>query len=92
MDNDGTRDGYVFWSVTADSDAYWEKTLALPDVELVQGPTLEELGIVTETTPEVVDTPAAEAVVISPKTADACWIAAIAAFLSAAGYIFAKKH
>ena len=92
VDNDGARDGYVFWSVTADSDAYWEKALALPDVELVQGPTLEELGIVTETTPEVVDTPAAEAVVISPKTADASWIAAIAAVLSAAGYIFAKKH
>lgn len=34
-DNDGTRDGYVFWSVTDASNEYWAKTIALPAVTLV---------------------------------------------------------
>lgn len=91
VDNDGVRDGYVFWSVPEDSNAYWEKTSALPDVELVAGPKLEDLGLVPETTAETVDA-AAETVVAAPKTLDAGVIAAISAIVSAIGYTISKKH
>lgn len=92
VDNDGVRDGYVFWSVTEDSDAYWENTSALPNVELVAGPTLEELGMVPETTAEIVDAVVSETVVNAPKTFDAGILAAVAAIVSAAGYTICKKH
>lgn len=91
VDNDGERDGYVFWSVPEDSNAYWEKTSALPDVELVAGPTLEDLGLVPETTAEIVDA-AAETVIAAPKTLDAGVIAVISAIVSAIGYTISKKH
>ena len=34
-DNDGTRDGVVFWSMADASHEYWAKTIALPAVTLV---------------------------------------------------------
>lgn len=91
-DNDGVRDGYVYWSVTEDSDAYWEKTAALPDVELIAGPTPEELGLVPETTAEIAETTVDTTVTTAPKTFDVGVVAAVTAIVSAIGYTLSKKH
>ena len=91
-DNDGVRDGYVYWSVTEDSDAYWEKTAALPDVELIAGPTPEELGLVPETTAEIAETTVDTTVTMAPKTFDVGVVAAVTAIVSAIGYTLSKKH
>ena len=91
-DNDGARDGYVYWSVTEDSDAYWEKTAALPDVELIAGPTPEELGLVPETTAEIAETTVDTTVTMAPKTFDVGVVAAVTAIVSAIGYTLSKKH
>lgn len=90
--NDGARDGYVYWSVTEDSDAYWEKTAALPDVELIAGPTPEELGLVPETTAEIAETTVDTTVTMAPKTFDVGVVAAVTAIVSAIGYTLSKKH
>ena len=86
------RDGYVYWSVTEDSDAYWEKTAALPDVELIAGPTPEELGLVPETTVEIAETTVDTTVTMTPKTFDVGVVAAVTAIVSAIGYTLSKKH
>ena len=91
-DNDGVRDGYVYWSVTEDSDAYWEKTAALPDVELIAGPTPEERGLVPETTAEIAETTVDTTVTTAPKTFDVGVVAAVTAIVSAIGYTLSKKH
>ena len=91
-DNDGVRDGYVYWSVTEDSDAYWEKTAALPDVELIAGPTPEELGLIPETTAEITETTVDTTVTMAPKTFDVGVVAAVTAIVSAIGYTLSKKH
>ena len=91
-DNDGARDGYVYWSVTEDSDAYWEKTAALPDVELIAGPTPEELGLIPETTAEIAETTVDTTVTMAPKTFDVGVVAAVTAIVSAIGYTLSKKH
>ncbi len=84
VDGDGVRDGYSYWSVTADDGAYWSNTKALCDVTLVDGPVFAE-----ETVAEVV---ADDVVTTAPQTFDAGVIAAVAVIVSAACYAIAKKR
>ncbi len=84
VDGDGVRDGYSYWSVTAEDGAYWSNTKALCDVTLVDGPVLE-----VETEAELV---AEDVVATAPQTFDFGVVAAVGAIVSALGYAVSKKR
>lgn len=94
IDMDGTRDMYSYWATTEASGAYWEQTMALPRITLVEGPAVEAPEEPAVEPDEIAEAPADStgAAESTPVTADAGVVAAAAMMAAAAGVILSKKN